>query len=72
MSDGHVTIAGKKVVRCPNPDCDPEEGCCVCEHTGWIYEYVLDSMMVKEKNAGFQSVESHGFAAYGRVKASKA
>lgn len=39
-----VIIKDKKIVRCPNPDCDVENGCCVCEHTGWIYEYVLDEM----------------------------
>lgn len=22
---------------CWNPDCDPEEGCCICEHTGRIW-----------------------------------
>ncbi|MGB8510065.1 MAG: hypothetical protein WCD76_16925 [Pyrinomonadaceae bacterium] len=44
MSFELVTIKSKRVVRCPNPDCDPDEGCCVCEHTGFIYEYVLDEM----------------------------
>lgn len=29
-------IGGRPAVRCPNPDCDPEEGCCICEHTGWV------------------------------------
>jgi len=37
-----------KIVHCPNPDCDPEGGCCICDHTGYIYEYVLDEMLVAE------------------------
>ena len=32
------------VVSCPNPECDPEEGCCLCEHTGRIYEDTLDAI----------------------------
>jgi hypothetical protein len=49
MSEGRQTTISpralsKKVTRCPNPDCDKEEGCCVCDHTGWVYEYVLEEM----------------------------
>jgi hypothetical protein len=29
-------IGGKLAVDCPNQDCDPEDGCCICEHTGWV------------------------------------
>jgi hypothetical protein len=39
-------IKSMKPVRCPNPDCDEEEGCCVCEHTGWIREFVMEEMQV--------------------------
>ncbi len=26
------------VEPCPNPDCDggDPEGCCICDHTGWV------------------------------------
>jgi len=43
-----VELKDKRRVRCPNPDCDPEEGCCVCEHSGWVYEYVWEQMAVTE------------------------
>ena len=29
-------INGRAAIACPNPDCDPEGGCCICEHTGWV------------------------------------
>lgn len=29
------------IVPCDNPDCDLEDGCCNCEHTGRIAIYVL-------------------------------
>ena len=45
MSVQTVTIAERRAVRCPNEYCDDEDGCCVCEHTGWVYEYVLDQMI---------------------------
>lgn len=34
-----------EIIDCPNPNCDPEEGCCVCEHTGKIRQWVLDEML---------------------------
>lgn len=43
------TIKSMKAVRCPNPDCDPEDGCCVCEHTGWVYEYVIEDLTQPER-----------------------
>lgn len=30
----------KKRIPCPNPYCDPEEGCCICEYTNYIYVFV--------------------------------
>ena len=36
---------------CPNPECDPEGGCCLCDHTGKILTYVLDKMQVKQADA---------------------
>jgi len=39
-----------KILPCPNPECDPEDGCCICEHSGRIYEYVLEDMQVEAQN----------------------
>lgn len=33
-------------VRCPNPNCDENFGCCVCDHTGWITAESLEEMMI--------------------------
>lgn len=44
-----ISIKSKKAVRCPNPDCDPAEGCCVCEHTGQIFEWVVEDLSQPEK-----------------------
>lgn len=29
----------KEIVPCPNENCDPEFGCCVCEYTGKVEIY---------------------------------
>jgi hypothetical protein len=31
-----VIFEGRRAVRCPNQDCDQEDGCCICEYSGWI------------------------------------
>ncbi len=38
-----------QIEPCPNPDCDEEEGCCVCEHTGRVYSYVLDEVCTEDE-----------------------
>jgi hypothetical protein len=35
-------VRKRVVIRCPNPECDPEDGCCMCEHTGRIYEDTIN------------------------------
>ena len=35
-----TVVTSMKIVDCPNPDCDG--GCCLCEHTGKVYEYVIE------------------------------
>ena len=39
-----LKIISMKWEPCPNPECDPEEGCCLCEHTGKILSRVLDEL----------------------------
>lgn len=43
-------------VPCPNPYCDPTEGCCICEHTGRIdvrahafLKQISDGMLAEQK-----------------------
>jgi hypothetical protein len=40
-----------EIVDCPNPNCDPEEGCCVCEHTGKVRQWVIDEMTIAQERA---------------------
>ena len=38
----------ENIIRCPNENCDENEGCCLCEYTGWI-DLNLFPMIVSDK-----------------------
>ena len=46
-------IDGILTVKCPNPECDEFEGCCLCEHTGRVYmELFIIADLINAVNAG--------------------
>ena len=40
-----------KIVPCPNPECPEAEGCCVCEYSGYVREWIIDAMTIEPARA---------------------